>query len=215
MAASSLIPSSATYFRTSSVILTRSLPLIRPPGLPIYVARFPSAPFMEKKCGPHMGHQPSLKLRPTGPPSPRLPSSLKTYDVARRRDMILRPGKSCGQGRSLTTMTDSLHSCNSNPRKRLRLTRSPSSRSAGARMLSESIRATPSDVEARPLLLQSALPGIRRLFAEVISRMDEPRKSVRSRGWRAGQHGDFTARNVQVFARSSGEKFFELICRGD
>ncbi len=40
-------------------------------------------------------------------------------------------------------------------------------------MLPESIRAAPSDFEARRLLLQSALPGTRRLFAEVISRMDE------------------------------------------
>jgi hypothetical protein len=52
-----------------------------------------------------------------------------------------------------------------------------------ARMLPRFIRASSSDFEARLLLLQSALPGTRRLFAKVISRMDEPRKSVRSRGW--------------------------------
>ena len=45
--------------------------------------------------------------------SPGLPSSLKSYDVARRRDRELREEKSWSAV-SLTMMTDSLHSHNSN-----------------------------------------------------------------------------------------------------
>ena len=59
------------------------------------------------------------------------------------------------------------------PRKRLRLTRLQVRDPEQTRMLPESIRVAPSDFEARRLLLQSALPGTRRLFVEVIGRMDE------------------------------------------
>jgi hypothetical protein len=91
--------------------------------------------------------------QPCGPhiehsPSPRL-----------RRDRKLREGKSWGQR----------YAC----RKRLRLTRLQVRDPEQTRMLPESIRAAPSDFEARRLLLQSALPGTRCLFAEVIGRLDE------------------------------------------
>jgi len=102
-AADSAMPCSAVYFRMSSVMLTRSIPLTSASRLAIYLARFLSAPFIEQKCGPHIEHQPSS----------RLPSSLKSYDVARRRDRELREEKSWGSPVNLTTMTDSLHPHNS------------------------------------------------------------------------------------------------------
>ena len=51
--------------------------------------------------------------------------------------------------------------------KRLCLTRLQVRDPEQTRMLPKSIRAAPSDFEARRLLRQSALPGTRRLFADV------------------------------------------------
>src|SRR5207248_2079502 len=85
--------------------------------------RMSSVILIEQKCDPAHGTSSFANF----------PSSLKSHDVATAGQGIARRKVMGRAAVSLPTMTDSLHSHNSNPRKSLRLTRSPSSRSAGAR----------------------------------------------------------------------------------
>jgi hypothetical protein len=62
---------SSTRALPLALVLTRSLPLIRPMGLPIYVARFPSAPLKlvryPRSLAPTLVTLPSMSLVPFAP----------------------------------------------------------------------------------------------------------------------------------------------------
>jgi hypothetical protein len=103
-----------------NVVLTHSLPFTRPPGFLIYVARFPSAPLIEQKCGPHIEHQPLLELRPDESSFARTPIIAEKLRRGETAGQAIARRKVMGAAVSPTTMTDSLHSHNSNPRNRVK-----------------------------------------------------------------------------------------------